>query len=614
MEYLSSSHNSWRNNPRLVTILQISIILLTGVAAYANSLNGPFHFDDLGISDTAYLWPRAFKSGPRQLVDLTFVFNHLMHGQAPFGYHLINVAVHLAAAIVLFFLCRSALDALSLSFTGSPGKVPDKDQFPNRYLPFAAALLFVCHPVQTQAVTYIVQRYASMAALFYFTSVLTYVQARMAVIRQDPKRHTVTFSFLTLFSAVLALRCKEIAYTLPLMLVVTELFLFRGRLLRNRTFVSCITLILLTIPVVRVFQHGIGGLEDLFFSIRHSTMEELTYSRADYLMTQFRVIATYLRLLIAPVNLNLDYDIPLQKTFLSPVVLSSLTLHLSLLICAFMLFVHSGRLLAERPGGYHGICLRLVSFGIIWFYLTLMVESSFIPILDVIFEHRLYLPSAGGFLAMSASACALATRLPSLRKPLWIFLALVCCALTVATIQRNRVWNDDLLLWEDTARKSPNKPRVLANLTAAYLRANRPQNALPLIIRTLELSPGLTDALNNLGSVLDLLGGYGGRYDNGSRFIVGPRNIDMKHYNQWYANTRNNLGLLYEHSGNLAAARSCYESAVTLSPTFELAWHNLFLTAHRQHDRKMAAEAYQKLHDLSPERARSAALAAQTSP
>jgi hypothetical protein len=279
-----------------------------------------------------------------------------------------------------------------------------------------------------------------------------------------------------------------------------------------------------------------------------------------------------------------------------------------------MLFVHSGRLLAERPGGYHGICLRLVSFGIIWFYLTLMVESSFIPILDVIFEHRLYLPSAGGFLAMSASACALASRRPSLRKPLWIVLALVCCALTVATIQRNRIWNDDLLLWEDTARKSPNKPRVLANLTAAYLRANRPQKALPLIIRSLELSPGLTDALNNLGSVLDLLGGYGGRYDNGSRFIVGSRNIDMKNYNQWFANTRNNLGLLYEHSGNLAAALSCYESAVTLLPTFELAWYNLFLTAHRQHDRKLAAEAYQKLYDLNPERARSAAIAAQTSP
>ena len=600
-----------RPDNRILIITQIFIILMTGIAAYANSLNGPFHFDDLGISDKTYLWPRAFTSGPRQIVDLTFVLNHLMHGQAVFGYHLINVAVHLSAATVLFCLVGSALKALSLFLPSPPGQHSEESLFVKRFIPFAVALLFVCHPVQTQAVTYIVQRYASMAALFYFSSVLTYMHARMAAIHDGSRWRAGVFSFLTFLSVILAMRCKETAYTLPVMLLMAEIVLFRGQLLRNRMFFGGMILILLAIPILRITQHGFGGLEDIYFSIKHSTKEELTYSRGEYLMTQFRVIAAYLRLLIVPVNLNLDYDIPLQKSFFAPPVLASLILHLALLSCSVALFIRSGRLMAERTGGHRGICLRLASFGIIWFYLTLMVESSFIPILDVMFEHRIYLPSAGGFLALSAFVAALALKRASTRTSLWVLLAAVCCVLTMATIQRNRIWNDDLLLWEDTARKSPNKPRVLANLTAAYLRDGKPEKALPLLIRTIELSPGLTDALNNLGLVLDSLKVFEGRYDNGLRFIQGTRTVDMRYYNPWFANTRNNLGLLYEYSGNLEKARKSYEEAVSLVPSFDLAWYNLLLVAARQQDQHRVAEAYEKLEVLNPERAKSAALQAK---
>jgi tetratricopeptide (TPR) repeat protein len=179
--------------------------------------------------------------------------------------------------------------------------------------------------------------------------------------------------------------------------------------------------------------------------------------------------------------------------------------------------------------------------------------------------------------------------------------------LTVATIHRNRIWNNDLLLWEDTARKSPDKPRVLANLTAAYLREGMPKKAVPLLIRTIELSPGFTDALNNLGVVLDSLRVFEGRYDNGRRFITGTRTVDLRYYISWFANTRNNLGLVYEYTGNHAMARRYYESAVSLLPSFELAWYNLFLSALRQQDQALAAEAYKKLQSLNPQRASDAA-------
>ena len=591
---------------RSLSTIQVALILLTGMAAYVNSLNGPFHFDDLGISDRGYLWPRAFTSGPRQFADLTFVFNHLLHGEKVFGYHLVNVVVHLAAAVALYGLVNSALTALSTSFPTHPVKHSAERQFIRRFIPFATALLFVCHPVQTQAVSYIVQRYASMAALFYLCSVLAFIRARLASLNSGTGRSIWALSLLSLLAGGIAMRCKETAYTLPVMLAVVELFLFRGRLLRNRVFVGCMAALLLTIPVARIAQHGLGGVADLLYNIQHSTKEELTYSRSDYLLTQFRVVASYLRLMIMPVNLNLDYDVPLQKSLFTVPVISSLLLHLALLASSVALFIRSGRLLSEKPG-HVGICLRLISFGIVWFYLALSVESSFIPILDVMFEHRLYLPSGGGFLVMAAAAALSAAR-RSLHTAAWVVLAAVCCMLTVATIQRNRIWNDDLLLWEDTARKSPNKGRVLANLTAAYLRNGQPEKALPVLIRTIKLAPGMTDPLNNLGSVLDLLKVYEGRYDNGRRFMAGTRTVDMRYYNSWFANTRNNLGLVYEHSGNPAMARQYYEAAVALVPTFDLAWYNLFLIASRQQDRQMAADAYARLKLLNPERARSVLL------
>jgi tetratricopeptide (TPR) repeat protein len=256
----------------------------------------------------------------------------------------------------------------------------------------------------------------------------------------------------------------------------------------------------------------------------------------------------------------------------------------------------------------HGECLRLISFGMIWFYLALMIESSIFPILDVMFEHRLYLPSGGFFIAMGATAALLASAQRSLHTAAWIVLAVTCCVLTIATIQRNRIWNNDLLLWEDTASKSPNKPRVLANLAGVYIRERMPQKALSPLIRAIELAPGMTDPLNYLGAILDMTGKFDGRYDNGRRFIVGSRTVDMRYYNAWFANTRNNLGLVYEYTGNFDMAITCYKSAVTLAPTFELAWYNLFLAANVLQDRQQASDAIEQLKILNPERARYALL------
>jgi len=590
--------------------LQLAVILLVGCAVYANSLQVPFQFDDLGITDKSLLWARAFSPSSRQLVDLTFVLNHLLHGSQPFGFHLVNIAVHLSAAVALYGLVSATLTAIRSEF---PQQL-DGDLFLPKFLPVATALLFVCHPIQTQAVTYIVQRYTAMAALFYFCSVMAFIHARIAARSGNSRSRATLYAVASLVSAVLAMRSKEIAYTLPLMLVVVETMLFQGQLLKNRIFVVCIVVTLLAIPLSRVIQiQGSGGLEDLLYNIKHGTREELTYSRGDYLMTQAGVVARYLRLLFIPAGLNLDYDIPLQKNLFSPQVLAPLALHLALWWTAFLLYRRSVRLL--RAGECHqGSCLRLTSLGIVWFYVTLLVESSIIPILDVMFEHRVYLPSGGGILAVVSAAAALAGRRDWARTLLWGMVAIICCVFSIATVQRNHIWSSGLLLWEDTARKSPNKPRVLANLTAAYLDAQRPDKAIPLLVHTLELSPGMHDPLNNIGMALEQTWKYEGRFDNGQRFLLGGRMANPRYLTQWFANSRNNLGLAYEYLGRPADALKSYEAAVILLPTFELAWYNLYLVAIQLNDQKRAALSLQKLKELSPERAIAAVRDAGGSP
>ncbi len=597
----------WSNiSSRLVSLFstpfQVAVVLMVGCAVYANSLQVPFQFDDLGITDKSLLWARAFSPSSRQLVDLTFVFNHQLHGDQPFGFHLVNIAVHLAAAVSLYGLVSAALAAVRTEFHPQQ----DDDRFLQQFLPVATALLFVCHPIQTQAVTYIVQRYTAMAALFYFCSVMTFIHARISARSGSPLSRTILYAVASLASAILAMRSKEIAYTLPLMFVIVEAMLFQGQLLKNRIFVGCILVTLLVIPLSRIIQiQGSGGLEDLLYNIKHGTREELTYSRGDYLLTQAGVVARYLGLLIVPTGLNLDYDIPLQKNLFSLQVLAPLALHLSLWTAAALLFRRSGRLL--RAGECHqGTCLRLASLGIVWFYVTLLVESSIIPILDVMFEHRIYLPSGGGILAIVSGAAALAGYRDRARTILCCGVAFICCVFSIATVQRNHIWSSGLMLWEDTARKSPNKPRVLANLTAAYLDAQRPDKAIPLLVHTLELSPGMHDPLNNLGMALEQTWKYEGRFDNGQRFLLGGRMANPRYLTQWFANSRNNLGLAYEYLGRPADALKSYEAAVILLPTFELAWYNLYLVAVQLQDQHRAAVALQKLKELSPDRANAA--------
>jgi len=572
---------------------QILLVLFAGAIVYANSLQVPFIMDDMVISTLGRILPleHLLHGTARRVANFTFSLNHLLHGESVAGYHIVNLLIHLAASLTLYLLVTASLSALRATKTQLPPATLENHPA-ERFVPFAAALLFAVHPIQTQAVTYIVQRYTSLAALFYLLAALLFIRARLAHERVENLARILMPAFGCLLTGLLALGSKQIAVTLPLMLIALEFSLFRGRLLKRRFLPICGAII---------FAGGIVlfllSPDGLLPALQSATAEDRTVSRTGYFLTQTRVVATYLRLLILPYGQSIFHDIPLSTTFSLP-ELAATFLHLILLGCAALLFRSSGRTEGEKA-----ILQRLAALGICWFYIALIVESSIFPITDRIFEHRVYLPSAGFFLAIAALASlAIAGRANRLRRG-WALLLIAAAVLGGLTLNRNRLWSDTFLLWQDTVAKAPNKDLALANLAGEYMKLDQPAKALPLFVRALEINPRfMTVTKIYLGLNLQRLNVEPARFAAGKELleVALQRPLTRDEETRLDTDFYNCLGLAYERLGQPDKAGGAYRSALSINPAYDLAWYNLGLLSIAVADRGQAAVALGKLQRLNP--------------
>lgn len=479
-------------------LLHVGLIALVALIAYANSFGVPFLFDDessIVYNDeirtiSNFLGSRiGYDSMPNRYVGyLTFALNHHFGGLNPFGYHLVNLLVHLGNGLLVYVLVllimRTPFFTSRLHGNVDPIADSDSPAGTNRFLALFTALLFTSHPIQTQAVTYIVQRLSSLATLFYLASLVCHLRWRLSRQKNVPflSRQVLPYWLLSLVCAVLAMKTKEIAFTLPLAALLCE-FCFFGRPVVKR--LAEWVPLLLTALVIPVTMLSIPrGLGQVLSHVGKATMESDLHTRWEYLFTQFSVIITYLRLLLLPVNQKLDYDYPVNHSLMEPRALLAFLVLLALLGLAIWLFKVSSRsTAASMPAAY----LRLAAFGIIWFFLTLAVESSIIPINDLIFEHRLYLPSVGFFLALSGLVPVVCSTWSPEKR--YLLLGGVTLLLTVATLVRNGVWASEIGLWRDTVAKSPGKSRAHANLAVAYAKQERVEEALREFETAMQLAP-----------------------------------------------------------------------------------------------------------------------------
>lgn len=540
----------------------IAIIVFLCLAAYSGTFQAPFVFDDLdSIVDNEVITnignflqgSAAYAIYPRRYVGyLTFALNHAMGGLDVTVYHIVNLVIHAINAALVYCL-------VLLTFK-TPKMKPAPLSISPESLSFFCAAIFAVHPVQTQAVTYIVQRLTSLCTLFYLSSLCLYIKARLTAESNNDKRGlTLSLYVLAFTAALLAMKTKEIAFTLPLALLIYDLIFISKTVRKSFVFAGPILLTLLVIPMSML--NIAKPLGEVISDVSTVTRVQTAVSRFDYLMTQFRVLVTYLRLLFFPINQNMDYDYPIYHSLFSSPVLLSFSFLITIFILALAMLWHARR--------HHNAILRIAGYGILWFFVALSVESSIIPIADVIFEHRMYLPSIGMIIAVVAGLSGILAACIPYRFRKWAggvgLLAIVI--LTIGTYNRNTVWASEISLWSDTVWKSPAKARPYDLLGAALAAAGRNEEAIPVLMRALELQPRYAEAYNNLGIALSRQGRQAKAAAAFREAISIKPDLALAYHN---------LGRIYLlHDGDYRRAIEMMEKTIALKPNYVGAYINM---------------------------------------
>ncbi len=465
-------------------------IVLAGLLAYSNTFAVPFQLDDGKsiVENPAVRDVASFLATPgiptRAVAYFTFALNGSLHGLSVAGYHAVNLAVHLGAA-----LCLAALTAFACR-RAEPADPALRDGAAAAGL--VAGLLLVAHPLETQAVTYVVQRLASLAALLYLATLLAYGHAAVA---ERPARRALLYA-LSLGLLALALFTKENAVTLPFALVALDLALLPGtprrRALRLAPFA------VLTAAFLAVYLSPARAVATAASEYRESAAPAALPAWAAYLLSQPRVVLAYLRLLVLPVGQNLDHDPPAPASPLETgVILPALALAALL----------GGPAALAWCARRRSALARLGLFALALFAAGLAVESSVVPLADAMAEHRMYLPSAGLFLGAGALAAWSLPRLSPRRRTLALAGgAVVLLALGAATFARNAVWRSRLSLWTDALQKSPAKSRPYVYVAQDHLERGDARGAIALLERAAGLKSPAPHVFLNLGLAYERAG------------------------------------------------------------------------------------------------------------
>lgn len=530
------------------------VLALAVFVTYSNTLTVPFVFDDIWAIEKnpniRRLWPiTTAMTGPldssvdgRPLVCLTLAINYAISGLDTWSYHVVNILIHIAAALALFSIVRRVL-----LLPGWGGRF-EKEAF---WIAWACALLWALHPIQTQAVTYVVQRTGTMMSLFYLLTVLYFLRA----IEADP-RHRPWWQAASIISAYLGMTCKEDMVTAPILVLFLDMvFISKSviRPLRDRP-----------IYYAALFS-SIGFLAILVMTASRldSISPEITGNKTiENLKMQSNVLAHYLGLTVWPENLRVDYawpPAPRLQDFLPAAATVCTAIAASLLALRFI------------PGlGFLGCAF----FG-------MMAPLTLAPVMrNVGYEHRIYLPIAplvvllvfAGRALLDATWRALAHPTPRARA--WLAaaaIAIVATAYGARSLIRNAEYNDPVKLWADVLRDQPYNIRALNNLGGAHFNNGNLDKALECYRRLLNIKgPNDTSALYNIGTTLSVAQ----RPVEAAQFL--ERCVQIKPNN---VEALVNLGNVYLNINEKEKANRVYQQAIALAPRHPNALFNLAVIA-----------------------------------
>lgn len=559
----------------LRSITPLAAILAVALVAYGNTFHVPFILDDVqSIVTNPLVRSFSFTPKPRILADLSFNLNYRLHGLFLPGFHLGNLLLHSLNGLLLYLLLRLTLETPLFLRQGEFA-----DPVTSR-IPLAAALVFVSHPLQSQAVTYLTQRHALLASFFCLVSLLAYASGRL---RSTPAARWSLYLF-AMLAALAAILSKENAVVLPLLLLLYGVIFFPSQARRE-----LLHLALFALPVilgVMVIFWG-GSPAGLARALAEHTAEAGAPPRLEYLLTQFGVIATYLRIFILPYGQSLDHDVALRSSLGDPAVFLPLMFLTGIAILGISLWRRS--LTGSGMAGQ----AALAAFAIGWFFLALSLESGPIPLRDAMAEHRLYLPM-GGLAILLPLAIGQLFGSGSCRargRGFTLLVALIVLLLGVTTWQRNLAWQSEVSIWQDAAMKSPMKGRTRGALAHALQLAGRVGEAEAEYRQALRLSPLDHVARNNLGA---LYLGEKRHVEALGEFLAGLKTAPDSY------TLHGNAGLAYAGMGRYAMAEGEYRRALLIRGGDSTLYNNLGIALAKQGRGEEAAEAFRRSLSIDP--------------
>lgn len=525
---------------------------------YAHTLHVPFYLDDNGALVDNYLlrdFPAVLYNlfSSRSLTNLTFALNYRLTGWALPPLHLVNIVLHAGCGILVWLLLRRLFSN-------------------NRWLSLLGALLFIAHPLQTEGVTYLIQRATVLAAFLFLLAFFFYLHARSALAAGNVRASVACLS--PYIGAVLigagAALAKENAVTLPLVLVAYG-FLFPVPGQRTWRLLLCDYLPFLVLPLALGFKvlllPLIRGEAPVFYNDAINTLQG--NDSLHYFVTQFKVMWVYLRLLLFPYNQALLHNYPITGELLTGLNLLGLS---GLLALAFLAW----HLRKSRP---------LVAFGCVWFFLALAVESSIIP-LDPLFEHRLYLPMFGFLLAALDGLLALVGE-----KKTSLLCVVALLTFMPLTWQRNALWNDPVAFYMDNCRVTPDNAWAANNLGYALKEKGELNAAIEQYAIAININKDDAKTYNNLGVALE----EKGLTDEAIRQYLRAIMINPND-----AEAHNNLGAALVTKGQYNDAIRELKLSVEIKPDYLMAHNNLGVAFLRKGQIDEAIHEYRKALALDP--------------
>ncbi len=472
-----------RAKKALPYILAFLIVLMI-FSAYSNTFTSPPYLDDfhsfiyekalyldhISVSSLLSLSQTMF-GRTRFLPVVTLALNHSLGHSNLIYFHAVNLLIHLLAFLAVFWLVSQIMAA---------GKDKDAEgplfEIAN-FFPLCVAAIWALSPLQTNAVTYLVQRMAAMQTLFFTLSVACFIKARL--LSGKKTRSATIFYFLCALAAICSFLSKENSAVLPVALALTDFWFFDSAWMK-KAWAICRK----TGWKVRAAAFA-AVLSSCFYAFTVVLPKVLSgYAHRDFnlverLLTEGRVVVWYMSLLLwpDPARLSMNHEVEISTSLLSP-----LTTLPALLLIGALIFL-AVRLRRLFP---------VITYGIAWFFLNLVIESTIIP-LELVFEHRLYLPSIGFYLSV-AGLFAVLFRRAAKRLPKAEFAKAACSALLIGaaclallTFTRNGDWENRLTLHHAAVTKAPDSPRTNADYANVLCDAGLYEEAIKYAEKSIEL-------------------------------------------------------------------------------------------------------------------------------